>query len=156
MAEKSIRGGRSRERQAWSDHVGRKYRVGDEVLLGGQRYQCTAGPKTGRVKGARATLVDGIKFPSKLEADRYRELKLLRASGAVLYFLRQVPFVVAPGVGYRCDFLVVWDRIGTPHETITVEDCKGHLTGESRIKIAAVQDRYGIKIKLLSRKDVSR
>ena len=148
-------GGRSAERQAWAERVKELARVPSipSMLLALNHLPM---PKQGRVKGARATIVDGIKFQSKLESDRYRELKLLQASGAVLYFLRQVPFVAATGVVYRCDFFVIWNRTGTPLETISVEDCKGHLTGESRIKIAAVQDRYGIKIKLLSRKDVSR
>ena len=105
---------------------------------------------------ARPTVVDGIRFASRLEADRYRELKLLQLAGQVAYTVRQVPFVVATGVVYRLDFLVVWNRTGTHREVVTHEDCKGHLTEVSKIKIRAVEDRYGIKIQLLTRKDVSR
>jgi hypothetical protein len=104
--------------------------------------------------GNRATLVDGIKFQSKLEADRYRELKLLQASGEVWYFLRQVPFDVAPGVIYRLDFFVVWRCIYTGQFPLTYEDTKGHMTDASRIKIARVQERYRIEIKILRRADV--
>jgi len=100
--------------------------------------------------------VEGIRFDSKLEADRYRELKLLRQSGEVLYFLRQVPFDAATRVVYRADFLVVWNRMGTAGENVTVEDCKGFVTPTARVKIAAVQDRYGIKIQILTRKEVRR
>jgi hypothetical protein len=110
----------------------------------------------GRARGAKVTRVDGIRFASKLEADRYCELKLLQRAGEVVYFLRQVPFVVAPGVTYRCDFFVLWNRSRAPREVTSVEDCKGHLTGESRIKIASVQERYGITVRLLTRKDVQR
>ena len=99
--------------------------------------------------GNRATLVDGYRFHSKLEADRYVELKQLRAAGHVHWFLRQVPFDVTPGVTYRADFLVVWNdgRVG-------VEDTKGHLTDASRIKIKAVEASYGIRVRILTRADV--
>lgn len=106
--------------------------------------------------GNRVTVVDGIKFQSKLEADRYRELVMLRRAGEVLYFLRQVPFDVATGVVYRADFVVMWNRTGSPRENVTVEDTKGHLTDVARVKMAAVQDRYGITIRVLRRADVRR
>lgn len=95
------------------------------------------------------TIVDGHKFHSKLEADRYRELKLLKQAGAILYFLRQAPFDLPGGVIYRCDFLVV------STSGIEVEDTKGYMSEVSRIKIAAVEERYGIKVRILSRKEVS-
>jgi len=111
--------------------------------------------KRGR-HGERTTIVDGIKFRSKLEADRYRELKLLRAGGQVKWFLRQVPFDVSVGVVYRLDFLVCWNRSGIADEVLTYEETKGHLTDASRIKIGVVQERYGITINILRRADVSR
>jgi hypothetical protein len=114
-------------------------------------------PKKNRLQNvARATIVDGIRFASKLEADRYRELKLLQLAGDVLYTLRQVPFVAATGKVYRLDFMIIWNRSGAPEEVVTYEDTKGRLTEVSALKIAAVQDRYGINIKLLRRGDVSR
>jgi hypothetical protein len=111
--------------------------------------------KRGR-HGERTTIVDGIKFRSKLEADRYRELKLLRAGGHVKWFLRQVPFDVSVSVVYRLDFLVCWNRSGIADEVLTYEETKGHLTDASRIKIGVVQERYAIKINILRRADVSR
>lgn len=111
--------------------------------------------KIGR-HGERTTIRDGIKFRSNLEADRYSELKLLRQAGPVAWFLRQVPFDVTLGVIYRADFVVIWNRIGTASEVVTVEDTKGHLTDVARIKMAAVEERYAIKINILRRCDVSR
>lgn len=111
--------------------------------------------KRGR-HGNRSTWVDGYRFDSKLEADRYRELVLLRLGGVVRWFLRQVPFDVAPGVVYRADFLVMWNPTGTAEDLVTIEDTKGHLTQTSRTKIAVVQERYGLRIKILTRTDVSR
>lgn len=122
------------------------------AALGGGRGS-SAG--TGR-HGNKITTVDGYRFASRLEADRYRELVLLRHAGQIRWFLRQVPFDVAPGVVYRCDFLVMWNRTGTAEDTVTIEDTKGHLTATSRTKIAVVQERYGITVRILTRADVSR
>ena len=52
------------------------------------------------------TETDGIKFASKLEAAYYSYLKGLQQSGAVVTFLRQIPFYLPGGVKYVCDFLV--------------------------------------------------
>lgn len=106
--------------------------------------------------GNKITLVDGIRFASRLEADRYGELKLLRAAGEVLWFLRQVPFDVAPSVVYRADFLIAWNLTGSADTVVTVEDTKGFLTPTSRVKILSVQERYGITIRILKRQDVGR
>lgn len=106
--------------------------------------------------GNRSTWVDGYRFASRLEADRYRELVLLRLGGVVRWFLRQVPFDVAPGVVYRADFMVMWNPTGTAEDLVTIEDTKGHLTQTSRTKIAVVQERYGLRIKILTRADVGR
>lgn len=112
-------------------------------------------PVLGR-HGNRTTEVNGVKFQSKLESDRYRELLLEVQAGAVCWFLRQVPFDVAPRVVYRADFLVLHNRAGIGRDIVTVEDTKGHLTDQARIKIAVVQQRYGITIRILRRADVSR
>lgn len=108
----------------------------------------------------RVTIRDGYRFHSKLEADRYSELKVLRASGELLYSLRQVPFHLAPGVIYRADFLNVWGPgaldIRTGGTPVTVEDTKGYLTEAARVKLAMVESLYGVKVRLLKRTDVTR
>ncbi len=104
----------------------------------------------------RATVCNGIRFDSKLEADRYRELVQLVQWGQVRYFLRQVPFDVAPRVVYRADFLVVWNRSGSADDVVTIEDTKGVMTQTSRVKIAVVEKTYGVRVTILRRADVSR
>lgn len=118
----------------------------------------TEAATTGRSKyGNLPHIVDGVRFHSKLEADRYQELKFEQAAGEVLWFVRQVAFEVVPGVQYRCDFLVVRYLSSLRAETIVVvEDTKGFMTEACRIKIKAVEARYGIKIRLLRRADVKR
>jgi hypothetical protein len=147
------------EREAWAARVEELRLKPKQGIRSGSQGDAprAPAPKKNRLQNAaRATYVDGIRFASKLEADRYRELKLLQLAGDVLYTLRQVPFVVATGKVYRLDFMIFWNRSGTPAEVVTYEDTKGRLTEVSALKIAAVQDRYGITIKLLRRKDVSR
>jgi hypothetical protein len=121
----------------------------------GERFapirEAMLGTKPRSKLGNQITTVDGIRFHSKLEARRYGQLKLLQSAGQVAYVLRQVPFDVATGVVYRLDFLIVW-----ADGSITFEDVKGFVTDTSRVKIAAVQDRYGIKIRLLTRKEIGR
>lgn len=46
--------------------------------------------------GARKTVVDGIIFDSKKEANRYRELKLLERAGEICCLRLQVPFELIP------------------------------------------------------------
>jgi hypothetical protein len=90
------------------------------------------------------TEVDGKWFASKLEANYYKQLKNLWTLGSIAWFTRQVPFDLPGGVKYRADFLVV-----DIHGKLRVIDCKGKMTDTSRIKIAQVEEIYGIKIELV-------
>ncbi|HHX37878.1 MAG TPA: DUF1064 domain-containing protein [Clostridiaceae bacterium] len=75
------------------------------------------------------TVVDGIKFDSKAEAERYQELKLLKIAGEIQGFGLQPSFVLPGGIRYRPDFIVC-DSDGE----IWVEDVKGVETQAFRIK----------------------
>ena len=95
---------------------------------------------------AQAVVIDGWRFDSKLEGRRYEQLKLQQAAGEIRYFLRQVPFWIAPRVRYVVDFgvcLLDW--------TFRWEDVKGVLTDKSRTKIATVEHQFGIQIDILTR-----
>jgi len=85
---------------------------------------------------ARRT-VDGIVFDSKLEADYYRRLKVLRDAGDVLFFLRQVPFHLPGGVTYRVDF-VEFHASGY----VRFVDVKGKETKEFIRNKKQVEDLY--------------
>jgi hypothetical protein len=87
------------------------------------------------------TEVDGIKFASRKEARRYRELRLLEKSGELLFFLRQVPFHLPANVKYVCDFLCFWKD-----DTVTVEDVKGIKMPMYVLKKKQVEAIYPIKI----------
>lgn len=103
--------------------------------------------------GARSVWVDGIRFDSKREANRYGELKLLKAAGDVRLILRQVSFqispgipdsegrVAAPGERYVADFVIHW-----ANGELTVEDVKGMRTKEYLRKKRRAEAIYGIEV----------
>lgn len=88
------------------------------------------------------TTLDGIKFPSKKEANHYANLKLMKNSGHILFFLRQVPFHLPGNIKYVCDFMVFWTN-----GDITIEDVKGYKTKLYLTKRKLVESLYPIKIK---------
>lgn len=113
--------------------------------------------KSGAAKyNNRRTQVDGWWFDSQLEADRYRELKLLRASADVAWFLCQVPFRLPGGITYKADFLVVWNGLSPHRRGVSIEDCKGMMTRVSQNKIKQVEELYGIKVEIITRDGVAR
>ena len=75
------------------------------------------------------TVVDNLKFQSKLEARRYVQLKALLKAGEVLQFERQVKFDLVAGIRFYADFKVWWKDGRT-----TVEDVKGIETEAFVIK----------------------
>ena len=106
------------------------------------------GFKKGNKYNAKRTLVDGITFDSKLEADYYVKLKGRRECGVVKWFIRQVPFGLPGGITWRADFLVVWSQY-VGDQDVEVIDCKGVMTDVARIKIAQVEALYGITVKIV-------
>lgn len=90
---------------------------------------------------AKPTELDGIKFPSKKEANFYQKLKLLQKSGEVLFFLRQVPFHLPGQIKYLCDF-VVFNSDGN----VSFIDCKGMKTPTYIMKKKQVESLYPITI----------
>ena len=87
----------------------------------------------------------GRSFASRGERRRAEELVLLERAGAIQDLRYQVLYpLVVQGVritGYRADFVYVEDG------KIVVEDFKGFLTPEYRIKRALMLAIYGIRIR---------
>jgi Protein of unknown function (DUF1064) len=79
------------------------------------------------------TEVDGVRFDSKKEARRWCELRLLEQSGEISQLERQRKFdLVVNGIKictYRADF-VYKNKNGE----LVVEDTKGYITAEFRLK----------------------
>lgn len=118
--------------------------------------------------GNRKTVVDGITFASKKEANRFRELQLLERAGKITALQRQVKYVLIPTqreftneiykkgahqghfkpgkvlekeCSYIADFAYIQDG------AYVVEDTKGIRTEAYKIKRKLMLERYGIQIK---------
>lgn len=118
--------------------------------------------------GNRKTVVDGITFDSKKEANRFRELQLLERAGKIMALQRQVKYVLIPTqrefsneiykkgahqghfkpgkvlekeCSYIADFAYIQDG------AYVVEDTKGVRTEAYKIKRKLMLERYGIQIR---------
>lgn len=92
----------------------------------------------------KKVVVDGKKFDSKKEAERYQVLKMLENANIISNLSRQVPFELIPkqknerAVKYIADFMYVETATGK----IIVEDVKGYRTDVYKIKRKLFKWRY--------------
>ena len=117
----------------------------DRVLATGKRHKY----------GAKAVVIDGIRFASTAEGRRYCELKLLVKAGEISELETQPPFplfvinrerkAVKVAV-YRADFRYRLRSDGYPGNGTVVEDVKGVRTAVYRLKKKMVEAQYGITI----------
>lgn len=97
--------------------------------------------------------LDGHTFDSKKEAKRYSELKLLERAGEIEHLQLQPTFLFSIGdqfakypsgrrVTYRADFYYF------ENGKQIVEDVKGYMTGEFKLKWAMMKLINGIEVRL--------
>lgn len=91
------------------------------------------------------TVIDGITFDSKKEANYYGKLKILQKAGEVISFQRQVKYLfelngVKIGL-YVADFVVEWKTLGT-----RVIDVKGMKLPLYNFKKKCMKAFYNIDI----------
>jgi len=86
---------------------------------------------------AKVTYIDGIKFHSQAEADRYCELKVLQMAGVVKAIEIQPGFDIGAGMRYTADFKVTYSD---GHEEI--EEVKGFETKDYRMRIKLFKEKY--------------
>lgn len=99
---------------------------------------------------AKKTEVDGIMFDSRMEAERYKELKLLQAAGEIKDLDLQTKFQLQPGflygvrkmrpINYFADF-----TYKTKDGIFVVEDVKGVKTKEYQLKKKMLMYVHGIE-----------
>lgn len=98
---------------------------------------------------AQPTFIDGIRFPSKKQAERYRQLKALEAAGEIRELRLEVPYPItvnrAKVCTYRADF--VYEQRVKDEWVAVVEDCKGYPTPVYKLKKKLIQAVYGIEIR---------
>lgn len=100
---------------------------------------------------ARKTVIDGITFDSRREADRYLVLKSMEKDGLIENLRRQVRYELVPafdvdGKHYRPVFYVA-DFVYVEDGKEIVEDVKGMRTDTYKLKSKLFARRYGTSIK---------
>lgn len=109
--------------------------------------------RRGNKYGSKPCYEDGHRFPSRLEADRYLQLKAWRASGEyhpplgrLVTFSLWPVFPLPGGVKAVLDSVQVWQN----GERITVvwEDAKGRDNQASKNKRKQIKALYGIEVQL--------
>lgn len=105
---------------------------------------------------SKKVVIDGHKFDSKREAERYRELMLLQSAGKIAGLTLQVPFVLAhgvrlfgetrkrPAIRYLADFVYT----DTELCSIVVEDVKGMDLPMGRLKRHLMKTIHDIDVKV--------
>lgn len=96
-----------------------------------------------KYKAKRAT-IDGYKFDSQKEANRYQELKQLKQIGDITFFIRQPMFDIGAGVTYKADFLIFWND-----GSFSVEDVKGYPTQVFKLKHKFLESNYPFKLNII-------
>lgn len=97
------------------------------------------------------TEVNGIRFDSKREANRWAELRILERAGKIQKLKRQVKYLLIPSqyrdgkciereASYIADFVYIKDG------HLVVEDCKGFRTPEYKIKKKLMLQLYDIRL----------
>ena len=98
--------------------------------------------------GAKKTVVDGITFPSKLEAKRYGELLILQKAGAISCLKRQVPFDLKVNGHLICRYIADFTYTQTATGEIVTEDAKGMMTPAFRLKAKLMEAVHGIVVQV--------
>lgn len=117
------------------------------------------GHKPNKYRNEKVAL-DGIKFDSKKERDRYAELEMLERAGAIKALVLQPKFDLMcggkpvkirdkNGVGRQSRAVLDFQYVDAKSGALVVEDVKGMDTPISRLKRALLEAEYGIKVVVL-------
>ncbi len=92
--------------------------------------------------------VDGIRFASKLEANRYLQLKMMKAGGLITDFVTQKTYYLEVNGMHICRYIADFE-INWADGRVTVEDTKGVETPEFKLKKKLMLAIHGIEIELV-------
>ena len=103
---------------------------------------------------AKKTIVDGITFDSKKEANRYGVLRLLERAGKISHLQRQVKYILIPkqtdpetGKVLERECSYVADFVYDENGKTVVEDVKGCRTPDYKLKRKMMLYFHGIRLK---------
>ena len=91
-------------------------------------------------------VVDGIRFASKKEARRYRELKILEKCGDIAHLETQPRFVIMIGKDKICTYVADFRYFNSKTQVTVIEDVKGIQTPVYKLKKKLVKALYDINI----------
>lgn len=97
---------------------------------------------------AKKTEVDGIVFDSKAEARRWGELRLMEKAGLISGLQRQIPFDLTVNGHLICRYVADFVYVTRDSMETVVEDAKGVLTPEFRLKAKLMEAIHGIVIQV--------
>lgn len=108
----------------------------------------TLGRRRSHKYGAVPTVLDGIRFSSKREADRYAQLRVLEIAGSITNLQLQPRYDLhAPGgtkvATYIADFAYRDERT----QRLVIEDAKGVKTPVFRLKAKWLKAEHGIEVR---------
>lgn len=84
--------------------------------------------------GAKTEVVDGIKFPSKAEAQRYSELRLLEKAGKISHLERQPKIPIYVHGEFICFYIADFHYFDKEKKEHITEEVKGFETPIWRLK----------------------
>lgn len=94
----------------------------------------------------RGYRLDGRFFHSEAEANRYSQLKVLVATGAITHLECQVPYQIHIDGALICTYYADFRYITTEPHAMVIEDVKGQRTETFALKKKLVEAKHKIKI----------
>jgi hypothetical protein len=107
-------------------------------------------PKQNKYRNVKV-VIDGIKFDSTKEANRYAELKMMEKAGEIVDLTLQPEYEYYSYnktrvlFRYRADFKYAFPKLDV-YTVWMVEDVKGVRTAVYKLKKKLIEDRFGIVI----------
>jgi hypothetical protein len=99
------------------------------------------------------TIIDGIRFPSRLQAARYRVLKLLQMAGKISNLRLEVPYNIKVCNVHVCTYIA--DFVYLENGIEIVEDSKGVMTPIFRLKRKLIKAALGVEIRVTGRSEAN-
>jgi hypothetical protein len=96
--------------------------------------------------GAKKTIINGLRFDSKLEATRWLMLCDMQKKKEIQFLNRQRTFVLEAHGKEICKYVA--DFVYTTPDGLVVEDAKGILTRDFALKAKLFKAQYGFDITL--------
>lgn len=96
--------------------------------------------------GKAARTVNGILFASKREARRYQQLVMLERCGEIFALTRQTAWSLDVRGQHVCNYVDDFNYTDAAGQFV-VEDVKGHLTAEYRLKKKLMLACHGITLR---------